>query len=97
MLPERNHQVLNLHKINSGGTNTTLADPKRIFKKALDHLASGIVSVHNHPSGNLKPCDQNRTLTRKLAESGKYLEDSVLNHVIFANVGYFSFTDEGLL
>jgi DNA repair protein RadC len=85
------------HKISSRGTNATLADPKLIFKKALNHLASGIVLVHNHPSGSLKPSEQDRTLTRKLAETGKYLEVSVLDHVIFANVGYFSFADEGLL
>jgi DNA repair protein RadC len=97
LLLDRNHQVLKIHKISSGGTNATLADPKLIFKKALDHLASGIVLVHNHPSGNLKPSDQDRTLTRKLSEAGKYLEVSVLDHVIFANVGYFSFADEGLM
>ncbi len=97
LLLDRNHQVLKIHKISSGGTNATLADPKLIFKKALDHLASGIILVHNHPSGNLKPSEQDRTLTRGLAEAGKYLEVSVLDHVIFANVGYFSFADEGLL
>ncbi len=97
MLLDRNNQVLKFHKISSGGTHATLADPKLIFKKALDHLACGIILVHNHPSGNLKPSEQDRTLTRRLAEAGKYLEVSVLDHVIFANVGYFSFVDEGLL
>jgi DNA repair protein RadC len=94
LLLDRNHQVLKIHKISSGGTNATLADPKLIFKKALDR---GIILVHNHPSGNLKPSEQDRTLTRRLVEAGKYLEVSVLDHVIFANVGYFSFADEGLL
>ena len=51
MLLDRNNQVLKFHTISSGGTNATLADPKLIFKKALDHLASGIILVHNHPSG----------------------------------------------
>jgi DNA repair protein RadC len=60
-----------------------LADPKLIFKKGLDHLASGIILVHNHPSGNI---EQDRTITGKLAEAGKYLEVSVLDHVIFTNV-----------
>lgn len=78
-------------RISSGGTNATLADPKLIFKKALDHLASGIILVHNHPSGNLKPSEQDRTLTRRLAEARKYLEVAVLDHVIFASVGYLKF------
>jgi len=51
LLLDRNHQVLKIHKISSAGTNSTLADPKLIFKKALDHLASGIILIHNHPSG----------------------------------------------
>ncbi|WP_158861015.1 JAB domain-containing protein [Lunatibacter salilacus] len=74
-----------------------MADRKLIFKKALDHLASRIILVHSHPSGNLNPSEQDRGLTRKLAEAGKHLEDPVLDHVIFAKVGYFSFADEGLL
>lgn len=51
LLLDRNHQVLRIRHISSGATNATLADPKLIFKKALHHLASGIVLVHNHRSG----------------------------------------------
>ncbi len=60
MLLDRNNQVLKFQKISSGGTHATLADPKLIFNKALD---IGIILVHNHPSGNLKPSEQDRTLT----------------------------------
>jgi DNA repair protein RadC len=42
---------MKIHKFSSGGTNATLADPKLIFKKALDHLASGIILVYNDPLG----------------------------------------------
>nr|WP_317168955.1 JAB domain-containing protein [Lunatibacter salilacus] len=55
--------------------------------------------MRNYPSTQppLGKIEEDRTLTRILAEAGKYLEVSVLDHVIFANVGYFSFADEGLL
>lgn len=52
MLRDRNNQVLKFQKVSSGGSNATLADPKLIFKKAMDHLDSGIILVHNHPREN---------------------------------------------
>ena len=74
-----------------------MADPKLIFKKALDDLASGIILVHNHPSGNLQPSHADRQLTKKIVEAGKLLEIPVLDHIIFADNGYYSFADEGEL
>jgi DNA repair protein RadC len=96
-LLNRNNQVLKLHKISSGSTNATLADPKLIFKKALDHLASGIILVHNHPSGNLRPSEADKRLTKRLTDAGNSLEMPVLDHLIFTDGTYLSFADEGLL
>ncbi|MEX2592369.1 MAG: DNA repair protein RadC [Anditalea sp.] len=97
LLLNRNNQVVKLHKISSGGTHGTLADPKLIFRKALDYLASGLILVHNHPSGNMKPSEQDKRLTSRLTEVGKSLEIPVLDHLIFTDVSYLSFADEGLL
>jgi DNA repair protein RadC len=97
LLLNRNNQVLKLHKISSGGTHGTLADPKLIFRKALDYLASGLILVHNHPSGNLKPSEQDKRLTSRLTEVGKSLEIPVLDHLIFTDISYLSFADEGLI
>ncbi|WP_339901214.1 DNA repair protein RadC [uncultured Cyclobacterium sp.] len=97
VLLNRNNQVLKLHKISSGGTNATLADSKIIFKKALDHLAAGIILVHNHPSGNLRPSEADKRLTNRMTEVGKNLEMPVLDHLIFTDGTYLSFADEGLL
>jgi DNA repair protein RadC len=74
-----------------------VADPKIIFKLALDELASGLIVCHNHPSQNLKPSESDIVLTRKLKEAGKVLEIAVLDHIIVAGNQYFSFTDEGLI
>ena len=92
--------TLSLHDalpICSGGVSGTVADPKIIFKAALDKLASGVLLVHNHPSGNLKPSHQDIQLTKKLVESGRVLEIPVLDHVIFTDESYYSFADEGLI
>ena len=75
----------------------TIADPKMIFKHVLDNNANGMILVHNHPSGNLRPSEQDKRLTRRLAELGKLMEVPVLDHVIFTDCGYFSFADEGLM
>ncbi|PRY86719.1 RadC family protein [Mongoliibacter ruber] len=97
LLLNRNNQVIKKQLISSGGTSGTVADPKIIFKHALDNLACSIVLVHNHPSGNLKPSEQDRRLTNRLKEAGKNLEVPVIDHVIFTDLAYFSFADEGLI
>lgn len=93
----RANDVLKKIRISSGGISGTVADPKIIFKQALDISASSIILVHNHPSGNLKPSEADIRLTRKMKESGNLLEMPVLDHIIFSNNRYFSFADEGLL
>ena len=97
VLLNRNNQVIKKQLISRGGTSGTVADPKIIFKHALDALANGIILVHNHPSGNLKPSEQDRRLTKKLKEAGENLDVPVLDHIIFTDVAYFSFSDEGLI
>lgn len=83
--------------ISSGGLDATLADPKIIFRAALDHQAAGVVLVHNHPSGNPEPSDKDMRLTKKLIEGGKFLDILVLDHIIVADSTYFSFVDDRLL
>ena len=97
ILLNRANYVIKKIRISQGGTTATIADPKLIFKYALENLASGMVLVHNHPSGNFKPSDPDKRLTTKLVEVGKNLELSVIDHVIFTDDGYFSFADEGLI
>ena len=93
----RSNKVIHKRAISLGGVSGTVADPKVIFKKALDDLASGIILAHNHPSGNKKPSQADIDLTKKLQNSGKLLEIPILDHIIFTDDGYFSFADEGLL
>jgi DNA repair protein RadC len=97
LLLNRANYLIKKQFISKGGTNGTVADPKIIFKYALDNLASSIILVHNHPSGNIKPSEQDRRLTSRLVQVGQNLEVQVLDHVIFTDVAYFSFADEGLI
>lgn len=93
----RANYVLRKNKISSGGISGTVADPKLIFKSALDHRGSSIILVHNHPSGNLQPSQADITLTKTLKEAGKFLEIPVLDHIIVSDNSYFSFADEGMM
>jgi len=93
----RAHMVIQTKQISQGGVSGTMVDTKLIFKHALSQLASAIVLVHNHPSGQLKPSQADLNLTKKLVSAGKLMEIPVIDHLIFTNSGYFSFADEGLI
>lgn len=97
ILMNRANEVIKVHNISQGGVSGTVADPKTIFKEALDKLASSLILVHNHPSGNLKPSEADIRLTKKLKEAGQTLDLPVLDHLIFTDHGYLSFADEGML
>lgn len=83
--------------ISQGSVAGTVADPKKIFKMALEDNASAIILCHNHPSGLIKPSANDNLVTRKCQESGKFLELPVLDHVIIAGERYFSYADEGMI
>jgi DNA repair protein RadC len=97
ILLSRSNQVIKKQLISQGGTTGTVVDVKVVFKAALEHLAQSVILVHNHPSGNLTPSDQDKRLTERLVRVGRDMDLPVLDHLIFADRGYFSFADEGLL
>lgn len=97
ILLNRANVVMRKTSISSGGVAGTVADPKLIFKEALEQLASSIILVHNHPSGNRNPSAADIALTRKVKEAGQFLDLPVLDHLIYTDLGYYSFADEGML
>ena len=84
-------------RISIGGQSGTVVDPKVVFSKALVVRASALVLVHNHPSGNPRPSESDKRLTRSLVEAGRALDLPVLDHVIIAGMRHFSFADHQLL
>ncbi len=97
LLLNRANKALGIFEVSSGSASGTVADPKMIFASALKANACGLIVAHNHPSGNLKPSQQDIELTKKLREGGRYLEIQLLDHLIVTTEGYYSFADEGLL
>jgi DNA repair protein RadC len=97
ILVNRANRLIRIGQVSQGGVAGTVADPKIIFKMALEELASGIILAHNHPSGNLSASPADIELTRKLSAGARLLEIQVLDHIILAGQKYFSFADEGLI
>ena len=97
ILLNRANVVMRKTAISRGGVAGTVADPKMIFKEALEQLASSIILVHNHPSGNRNPSAADIQLTKKLKEAGNFLDLPILDHLIYSDQGYYSFADEGML
>lgn len=97
MLLNNANKVIRLEKIGVGGISGTTADPKKIFKSALENNATSIMLCHNHPSGNVIPSNADKTLTNNIVKAGQFLEIKILDHIIIGNDNYLSFADEGLL
>lgn len=97
LLLSRSNKVIKKVNVSGGGVSGTVADPKKIFKLAIDNLASGLILCHNHPSGNLLPSIEDKNITRKIKQGSTYLDISLLDHIIIGDDAYFSFADEGVL
>jgi DNA repair protein RadC len=96
LLTSRSQNVLAKELVSKGGLSETSVDLKIIFGMALQHQASNIFLMHNHPSGSLKPSHQDITLTKRIADAGRILDIKILDHLIITDKGYYSFADEGL-
>ncbi|MFN5633283.1 MAG: RadC family protein [Flavobacteriia bacterium] len=97
ILLNRANEEIRTVQISSGGLSGTVADGKMIFKAAIENSAHGLILVHNHPSGQLFPSDSDKNLTRKMVQFGSFIDLPILDHLIFADNGYFSFADQGIL
>ncbi|MBN2172681.1 MAG: DNA repair protein RadC [Bacteroidales bacterium] len=97
LLLNRGNKIIREVQISEGGFSGTVADPKKIFKIALENNATSIILCHNHPSGNIQPSDADIKLTHKLKSAGEMLDLQVLDHIILGEEKYYSFADEGTL
>ncbi len=93
----RAHLVQDITELSTGGVSQTVVDMKVLFKEAVVKLSSSIILCHNHPSGNLSPSNADIELTNRAKKAANLFNISLIDHVIIADSGYFSFSDEGLL
>ena len=83
--------------ISTGNMTTCIVDIKLLVSLALHCMATHVVIVHNHPSGNLKPSESDESITKKIKDALKLIDVQLQDHFIITENGYFSFNDEGLL
>ncbi len=93
----RANRIIDTHKVSQGGISATVVDLRLVMQKAIEKLASGLVLVHNHPSGNLEPSEADKQLTQRIQQAAKIFDINVLDHIIIADHRYYSFADEGIL
>lgn len=93
----RSNRVIYEECMSKGGVSGTVTDVRLILKRAFELLASGIILVHNHPSGNTHPSPDDNRITAKIKEAASLLDINVLDHLIITPTDYFSYNDNGML
>lgn len=91
------NRATGLFRISKGALNQTIVHPREIFKRAMLHNANSIMLFHNHPSGDLKPSQEDINVTNRLADSGALLGIQLLDHIIISREGHLSLKEENLL
>lgn len=95
LLLDNSHKVLGYNVVSEGGISETCVDVRIILQMAILCNASCIILAHNHPSGNLKPSQLDKSLTDSIIKAAKLLRIQVSDHIILSEDGYYSFGDEG--
>jgi DNA repair protein RadC len=91
------NQVCGVELVSQGTLTSSLVTPREVYKAVILGNATGLIAVHNHPSGNPAPSADDRAITRQLAEAGRILDIPLYDHVILGEQAYFSFAEAGLL
>lgn len=91
------NRIVERQRVSQGGVQATIVDTRLIVKRALELLSTQIVLVHNHPSGAAEPSDADIALTRKVREAAALFDIRLLDHIIIAGSGSYSFRSGGLL
>lgn len=91
------NEIIATRVISVGGVNHVPAQPRDVFADPVADRASSIILAHNHPSGNVRPSNNDIQVTKKLCEVGRILKIPVMDHLIFTLTDSFSFKQEGLL
>ena len=97
MYMNKANRLISKERISVGGVSATVVDVKIIIKNALEKLASSIILIHNHPSGNANPGESDRVQTKNLKEAARLFDITLIDHIIIAGDNYYSFADDGII
>lgn len=96
LLNTKNH-VISREEVSVGSLNASIVHPREIFAVPLRKSAASVILVHNHPSGDPSPSQEDLEVTRRLVDAGSILGIAVRDHIIIGDGCFFSFKEKGLL
>lgn len=88
------NKIIKRLQVSKGGLNGITIDIRMIMKESIESLATGIILVHNHPSGNLTPSREDDDITTKLSVASSFVDIQMIDHVIITDDGFYSYKDE---
>ena len=91
------NQIAAMTTVSIGTLDSSLIHPREVFRTAIVNLTSGIICVHQHPSGLIEPSREDISITQRLKKAGEIIGIKLLDHVIIGREGYFSFSRQGLI
>jgi len=91
------NKIVGVHTISIGSLTASIVHPREVFKAAMLNNASGIICLHNHPSGDPEPSEEDIGITKRLVEVGELMGIRVLDHVIIGEQEYLSMKERGLM
>ena len=91
------NKIIRYERISQGNLNSSVVSPREIFKTAIENNSASIILIHNHPSENPEPSNEDISITKKIVESGKIMEIPVFDHIIIAGNSYTSFVEKRLI
>jgi DNA repair protein RadC len=97
LLLDAKNRIIRDEHVSAGTLSASLVHPRETFKAAVRESAAAVIFVHNHPSGDARPSQEDILLTKRLVQAGDLLGIRVLDHVIVGDGGHYSFRDSGLL
>lgn len=97
ILLDRKNRIMRDIMISQGSLTASIVHPREVFNPAVRDSAAAVIFVHNHPSGDPQPSQEDHSLTARLVKAGDVLGIPVLDHIIVGRDTYMSFADEGLL
>jgi len=93
LLLDSRNRLIKVETVSLGTLNENVIHPREVFKPAIENSAASIILVHNHPSGDAEPSEEDIFLTRDIIKAGKILDIKLKDHLIIGNTGFMSIKD----
>jgi DNA repair protein RadC len=96
-LLDTKNKIIHEEVVSVGSLSASIVHPRDTFKTAVRESAAAVIFIHNHPSGDIKPSQEDILLTRRLVQAGEVIGIQVLDHIIIGDGDHFSFRDNGMI